>query len=103
MNPHSHDMVVFATAKAAPGKEKELEAALRKVAGPTRAQPGSVAFRLYRAVHEPGTLVAVERWASREHHERHLQGEHVRALMAVMGDLLAEPPQIVEFEIIDEA
>jgi quinol monooxygenase YgiN len=91
------DLIVIATAKAKPGKEAALAAALSDVAAPTRAQPGAVSWALYRA---GATLVAVERWRSRELHDRHLQGPHVQALMGRMADLLAEPPSIVEHDIV---
>ena len=100
---NKRDLIVIATARAKPGKERTLERALRDVAAPTRAQPGSVAFSLFRAAGDPGTLVGFERWESAEAHDKHLQGAHVQRLMAAMGDALAEPPQIVAYEIIDEA
>jgi quinol monooxygenase YgiN len=97
--PNKTDLIVIATAKAKPGKESALEQALRDVATPTRAQPGCVHWSLYRA---GATLVALERWTSREMHERHLQGAHVQELMGKMGDLLAEPPSIVEYTIVED-
>jgi quinol monooxygenase YgiN len=98
MKPSASDLIVIATAKAKPGKEAELEQALLEVAAPTRAQPGSVAFSLYRAA---GTLVGFERWASAADHDRHLQGAHVSRLMQRMASLLAEPPSIVSYEVVD--
>ena len=97
MKKNKTDLIVIATAKATPGKEAALTAALSDVAGPTREQPGSVSWALYRA---GATLVAVERWSSRELHDRHLQGAHVQALMGRMADLLAEAPSIVEHNIV---
>jgi len=96
------DLIVIATAKAKPGKEKELERALRDVAKPTRAQPGSVAFSLFRSKENPSVIVGFERWESTQAHDRHLQGAHVQKLMAAMADVLAEPPQIVSYEVLDE-
>jgi quinol monooxygenase YgiN len=97
------DLIVIATARAKPGKEKALEKALRDVAAPTRAQPGSVAFSLFRSAADPSVIVGFERWSSPREHDRHLQGDHVKKLMAAMSDILAEPPQIVAYEILDEA
>jgi quinol monooxygenase YgiN len=94
------DLIVIATAKAKPGKEAALTAALADVAEPTRAQPGAVSWALYRA---GATLVAVERWSSRQLHDKHLQGPHVQTLMGRMADLLAEPPSIVEYEVVVDA
>ena len=99
--PRSTDLVVFATARAKPGRERDLERALRDVAEPTRAQPGCVDWTLYRVADDPGVLIAVERWASSEEHDRHLQGAHVQTLMAAMADVLAEPPKIVAHAVVD--
>lgn len=96
------DLIVIASAKAMPGKEKELERALRDVAGPTRSQPGSVQFSLHRSVTDPAVIVGFERWASKQDHDRHLQGTHVQKLMAAMSGILAEPPQIQSYEILEE-
>ena len=62
-----------ALAKAKPGEEAKLEQALREVAAPTRAQPGCLSFT------------------------------HVQALMSKMAGILAEPPDIVSYEVVDEA
>jgi quinol monooxygenase YgiN len=39
-------------------------------------------------------LTALERWASTEDHQHHLQGDHVKALMARFEGVLAGPPEI---------
>lgn len=96
------DVVVIATAKAKPGREKELERALREVARPTREQPGSVRFSLYRSQEVPAIIVGIERWRSKEDHERHLQGPHFKKLAAAMGEIIAGPPQIEWYEILDD-
>jgi quinol monooxygenase YgiN len=96
------DVIVIAAAKARPGKERDLERALREAAGPTRAQPGCVQFNLYRRADAPATIVGFERWASEDDHQRHLKGAHIRKLMSAMGDILAEPPDIVAYQVLDE-
>lgn len=102
MKSSKTDLIVIASATAKPGKEKDLESALREVAGPTRAQPGCVAFSLYRRADAPATMVGFERWASAADHQQHLKGAHVQTLMGRMADVLAEPPNIVAYEVIDE-
>ena len=68
------DLIVIARAKAQRGKETDLEKALHDVAAPTRTQPGCVEFSLYRSQHDRAVIVGVERWASAQDHDRHLQG-----------------------------
>ena len=102
MKANTSDLIVLATAKAKPGKEAELERALRDVAGPTRKQPGCVEFRLLRRKDDGATLVGYERWASEAAHDEHLKGAHVQTLMARMKDILAEQPTIVAYSVCDE-
>jgi quinol monooxygenase YgiN len=96
------DLIVIASAKAKPGSEQALEQALRDAAGPTREQPGCVSFSLHRSLQDPSVIIGFERWASPEAHDRHLQGPHVQKLMSAMGNILAEPPNIVAYQILDE-
>ncbi len=96
------DIIIIASAKALPGKEKDLDKALIEAAAPTRLQPGCVSFSLYRMSENPAIIVGIERWASAMAHDKHLQGAHTQRLMSAMTPILAEPPQITSYEILDE-
>ena len=95
MSARTSEIVVLATAKAKPGKEGDLERALRDAAAPTRAQQGCLQFELYRSAQDPAAITAFERWSSEENHDRHLQGDHVKTLMIRFDGILAAPPEIV--------
>ena len=95
MTPKTAQTIVLATAKAKPGKEVELETALRDVAAPIRAQRGCLQFELYRSAQDPAAITALERWSYVEDHARHLQGEHVKTLITRFDGILAAPPEIV--------
>jgi quinol monooxygenase YgiN len=94
------EIVVLATAKAKPGKEPDLEQALREAAAPTKAQHGCLQFELYRSTEDPAVITAFERWSSNEDHERHLQGDHIKTLMTRFDGILAAPPVIVPMKPI---
>jgi len=102
MKSSKTDVIVLATAKAKPGKEADVERALRDVAGPTRKQPGCVQFTLLRVANDRSTIIGYERWASEADHQQHLKGAHVQELMSRMADIIAGPPGIVSCEAIDE-
>jgi len=91
----SSEIVIFATAKALPGREAALLAALAEVAGPTRVQPGCLRFELFRS-DDGAQVTAVERWASDADHAAHIKGAHVQTLMARFDGVLAGPPTIVQ-------
>ena len=96
----STEIVVLATAKAKPGKESDLEQALRDVAAPTLAQRGCLEFRLYRSAQDPSAITAFERWSSEEDHQRHLQSVHVRTLLTRFEGILAAPPEITPMKLL---
>lgn len=98
--PTEMPLVVFATAKALPGKEAALQAALVEVATPTRAQPGCISFELFRSA-DGALLTAVEHWTSRADHDAHTKGPHVQTLMAKFDGVLAGPPSIVAMAPIE--
>jgi quinol monooxygenase YgiN len=91
------EILIVATAAARPGMEADLERALRAVAAPTRAQRGCLQFELYRSGQDGASIMALERWASSEDHDRHLQGAHVKALLDALGPIVAGPPSIAQF------
>lgn len=95
MTARATEILVLATATAKPGKEADLEHALRDAAAPTRAQSGCLWFDLFRSVQDPAVITAIERWASAEDHENHIKGEHVKILMTRFDGILAAPPEIV--------
>jgi quinol monooxygenase YgiN len=49
-----------------------------------------------------GTIVGIEQWASAADHDRHLAGAHFQRLAGRMADLIAEPPGILTYTVIDE-
>ena len=93
-----NEIVILATARAKPGKEAELERALRDAAEPTRAQQGCLRFELYRSAQDPAVITAFEHWASEEDHDRHLQGDHVKRLVARFDGILAVRPEFVNLK-----
>jgi quinol monooxygenase YgiN len=40
-------------------------------------------------------ITAIERWASSDDHQRHIQGDHVKRLMTGFDGIPAVPPEIV--------
>jgi len=98
----SSNVLIIASAVAKPGREAELISALREVAAPTRAQPGCIRFGLYQLDGARATIVGIERWSSEADHDHHLAGPHFQRLASRMADLIAEPPRIQTYTVIDE-
>lgn len=87
------EVVVVATMKAKPGKETEVEQALRGLVAPTHAEPGCLRYALHRAFDDPTRLVLIERWKTREDLDKHFTSPHMQQLPDPT-EYLAEPPQV---------
>ncbi len=98
----THEITVVARNKAKPGREKELEAALRAAVPPTHREQGCLKYTLHRAVDDPSRIVVLERWSSRADLDRHLAAPHIKTLFQTAAPLLLEKPDIVVYEQLDE-
>jgi quinol monooxygenase YgiN len=86
------EVVVIAHAKARPGHEAEIEAALRENAEASRGEGGCVSYSVLRG--DDGTFMTVERWKTRGDVDQHMATPHVQKLLGTIVPLLAAPPQI---------
>lgn len=75
--------------RAREGQESLLEAELRAMVAPTRREEGCINYELHRNADVPGTLLLHEVWASREHHQAHMQTPHFLRWNARKDGLLA--------------
>lgn len=93
------EVVVVAIMTANEGQRDQLEEIAREVViPPTHGEEGCIAFALHRDVRDPDRLAFIERWASPEALEAHLQQPHLAAFREKAGPLNAQPPQILVLE-----
>lgn len=85
-------VVIVSRLRAKPGREDDTERALRSLIEPTHAEDGVVLYALHRGVDDPALFYFIEQFETREHLERHLQSDHVRAFGPLAEELLAERP-----------
>lgn len=67
---------VFATIIAKPDKINDVEAILKSLLTPTRAEEGCVSYVLHRHRSEVETYVFHEQWETMEHLEAHFKTPH---------------------------
>lgn len=89
-------LIIVAIFDAKPGREADLEIALRAMPGPSRLEIGCLNYDLHRDRTDPRRFFFHETWTTVEDHQAHLQTPHVRHLLSLTPDLLAEP--IVELK-----
>jgi quinol monooxygenase YgiN len=87
-------LVVTGSLLAKPGKEADLEQALREAVEPSQREDGCLVYALHRAVEEPGRYTIVEMWKSKDAFDAHTASPHLGTLGPKLGDLLAAPPEI---------
>lgn len=86
------EVTIIARAKVKPGREEEMERALRENAETSRCEDGCVSYSVLRG--DDGTFMTVERWATRAAADTHLTTPHVQTLFAAIGPLLDGAPEI---------
>lgn len=86
------EIVVIARAKAQPGREEEVQSALRDNAGVSRGEAGCVSYAVLRG--DDGTFMTVERWRSHADFDQHMTTAHVQILLETIVPMLAGPPEI---------
>lgn len=93
-------IVLVATMKAQPGKEAELEAALKSVIPKVELEKGTLQYVLHRAQDDSGQFLFYEKYADKEALEMHGSTAYIQELFRVIPDLLAEKPSVALYEEI---
>jgi quinol monooxygenase YgiN len=77
------------------GRGDELAAILLEAAAGTEAEAECLLYVVSRSPGDADTIFVTEAWTSREAHDRSLEDEAVRALIARAMPLMAAPPDAV--------
>lgn len=80
-------LTVIAKLKAKPGREEDLQAALKALVPPTRAEAGCVTYDLHRSHDDPGLFIFYETWESRPLWDDHMKTPHLAAFGERQGEL----------------
>ena len=70
------EFVVIAQYRTQAGEEGRVEAALKEMRQPTRAEPGNLDYQVMRDPGQPGVFVLYERYADADAFQAHLATEH---------------------------
>jgi len=84
------EVVVVGSFTARSGKEREAEEAFTALLEPTHGEEGCILYALHRGVDDPERLAFIERWASREALEAHLNSPHVKEVLSRAEDLFGD-------------
>jgi quinol monooxygenase YgiN len=79
---------VIAELNIKPGGAEQAAAAARLAVAATVKEDGCITYDMHLSVSDPTRLVVVERWASREALDRHLQTPHLKAWRAAGAEFV---------------
>jgi quinol monooxygenase YgiN len=96
-------IAVFASFHPKPGHEKDAEAELRGMVGPTRKEPGNRRYDLYRVDGDAVSFHLFEVYTDQAALEAHRATEHYKAYRAKIPDYLAEPIGVKVLSTVDVA
>ena len=94
------EVVVVGSFKAQPGKEDEAVDAFKELVGPTHGESGCILYALHQGSDDPSRLAFIERWASREELDAHLESPHVKKVLERVEELFGDSADIVVYEPI---
>lgn len=93
-------ITVIARLKAKPGLESRLEELAKGLIEPTRAEAGCINYVLQRDLEDPAVYYFYENWRSQEDLDLHFQTPHIRRVMEIAPEILAEPLKLTKLEML---
>jgi quinol monooxygenase YgiN len=96
----AHSLTVVAQIRAKPGKESLVRQQLLSLVAPSRKDAGCLNYDLHQALDNPAHFLFHENWTSKAHLDQHLEKPDLQAVLAKVGQMIAEPPQITLWEKI---
>jgi quinol monooxygenase YgiN len=92
------EFVVIAKYRARAGEEDRVEAALRKMVEPTRAEPGNLDYQVFRDPGEPAVFVLFERYTGADAFEAHRASGHFGTWLS--GQVLPALAERTRFDLV---
>jgi quinol monooxygenase YgiN len=94
---------VVAVITAKPGSEDAVRAAMQGLVAPTRDEEGCLSYSLSESASAPGTFVTIEEWSDPSDLDKHMETEHIKGALGVLGSELAMAPAIHPLTPLDVA
>jgi len=88
-------LYIFARLEPLPGKEQEVQEALRQVLEPTRAEWGCVRINIYQSTRGPLTYYVHSEWADEAAFDAHVEMPHTVRFANAVESLISAPLRAV--------
>ena len=93
----SAPIVLYAEFTANPGTGPDVEALIRDYADAVRAEPGNLAFEVYRRAESPDRFVVFETYRDRAAFDAHIAADAGRSFNAALAARIVEPQSQLSF------
>ena len=85
------EVFVFARLHATAGRQQDVLQAMHEVQGPTRGEPGCLAYGAFRSVRDPDEFYIHSRWRDASAFEHHAGLPHTVRFLEAIEPLLDHP------------
>jgi quinol monooxygenase YgiN len=94
------DMFIFARFHARAGEEREVEKALRDVAGPSREEPGCLSFHVFRSTRDPRLFYVHSHFSDEAAFDTHAALPHTMRFLERVEPLIDHPRDVTRTNLI---
>ena len=94
------NVFIFARLHAAPGRRDALSEAMHRIQGPTRVEPGCLAYGAFQSVRDPDEFYIHSQWKDLRAFESHVELAHTVRFVKEVEPLIDHPLQVTVSEQI---
>ncbi len=94
------ELFIVARFHARAGQESAVEAALREVSGPSRAEPGCLGFQVFRSTRDSRLFYIHSRWMDEAAFDFHAGLPHTIRFIDRVEQLIDHPLDVTRAELI---
>lgn len=95
------ELTIFARFHAREGSAAAVEAAIREVVAPTRAEAGCLSIEAYRSAREPQLFHIYSRWTDEGAFDAHAASPHTVRFLAKVQPLIDHPLDVGRAWVLD--
>src|SRR5438876_541216 len=92
-------IVVAGSVMVQPEKREMAAAAAVKMVAATKQEPGCLKYDIYSDLNDPNHFFVFEEWENDAALMDHFKSRHMAEFAAVLGEVLAAPPEVTRYEI----
>jgi quinol monooxygenase YgiN len=97
----TEQLYIFARFRAKPGNQDDVEAALREVVPPTRAEAGCLGLNTFRSTRDPQLFYLHSQWVDEAAFDHHAGLSHTVKFIETVGPLIDHEFDLARTRLMD--